>query len=181
VSVKEPMMRSQLSTRTPGLVSMVGFLCLGFAMEAAAIVGAPLTPVSVAGVARRTTRRVVVASAATTSAATTSAATASAASANAAAQSAQASAAQAQSASQASAAQAQAAQQQAQAAQAQAQAAQAAAARPAGAPAVGSVVSALPAGCVATPKDGVEYQNCAGVYYRAAFQGSNLVYVVQAP
>jgi len=175
------MMRSQLSTRTPGLVSMVGVLCLGFAMDAAAIVGAPLTPVSVAGVARRTTRRVVVASAATTSAATTSAATASAASANAAAQSAQASAAQAQSASQASAAQAQAAQQQAQAAQAQAQAAQAAAARPAGAPAVGSVVSALPAGCVATPKDGVEYQNCAGVYYRAAFQGSNLVYVVQAP
>jgi hypothetical protein len=174
-------MRSQLSTRTPGLALMAGFFCLGFAMEAAAIVGAPLTPVSVAGVARRTTRRVVVASAATTSAATTSAATASAASANAAAQSAQASAAQAQSASQASAAQAQAAQQQAQAAQAQAQAAQAAAARPAGAPAVGSVVSALPAGCVATPKDGVEYQNCGGVYYRAAFQGSNLVYVVQAP
>jgi membrane protein involved in colicin uptake len=168
------MMRSQLSTRTPGLVSMVGFLCLGFAMEAAAIVGAPLTPVSVAGVARRTTRRVVVASAATTSAATTSAATASAASANAAAQSAQASAAQAQSAAQASAAQAQAAQQ-------QAQAAQAAAARPAGAPPVGSVVSALPAGCVSAPKGGVEYQNCGGVYYRAAFQGNNLVYVVEAP
>jgi membrane protein involved in colicin uptake len=168
------MMRSQLSTRTPGLALMAGFFCLGFAMEAAAIVGAPLTPVSVAGVARRTTRRVVVASAATTSAATTSAATASAASANAAAQSAQASAAQAQSASQASAAQAQAA-------QAQAQAAQAAAARPAGAPAVGSVVSTLPAGCVSAPKGGVEYQNCGGVYYRAAFQGNNLVYVVEAP
>ena len=168
------MMRSQLIIRTPGLVLMAGFFCLGFAMEAAAIVGAPLTPVSVAGVARRTTRRVVVASAATTSAATTSAATASAASAQAAAQSAQASAAQAQSASQASAAQAQAA-------QAQAQAAQAAAARPAGAPAVGSVVSTLPAGCVSAPKGGVEYQNCGGVYYRAAFQGNNLVYVVQAP
>jgi len=168
------MMRSQLSTRTPGLALMAGFFCLGFAMEAAAIVGAPLTPVSVAGVARRTTRRVVVASAATTSAATTSAATASAASANAAAQSAQASAAQAQSASQASAAQAQAA-------QAQAQAAQAAAARPAGAPAIGTVVSALPAGCVSAPKGGVEYQNCGGVYYRAAFQGNNLVYVVEAP
>jgi len=175
------MMRSQLSTRTPGLALMAGFFCLGFAMEAAAIVGAPLTPVSVAGVARRTTRRVVVASAATTSAATTSAATASAASANAAAQSAQASAAQAQSASQASAAQAQAAQAQAQAAQAQAQAAQAAAARPAGAPAVGSVVSTLPAGCVSASTGGIEYQNCGGVYYRAAFQGSNLVYVVQEP
>ena len=163
-------MKIQLNTRTPGVALMAGALCLGFAIEAAAIVGAPLTPVSVAGVARRTTRRVVVASAATTSAATTSAATASAASANAAAQSAQASAAQAQ-----------AAQAQAQAAQAQAQAAQAAAARPAGAPPIGSVVSALPSGCVSAPKGGVEYQNCGGVYYRAAFQGSNLVYVVQAP
>jgi multidrug resistance efflux pump len=173
------MMRNQLSTRKAGLALMAGFFCLGFAMEAAAIVGAPLTPVSVAGVARRTTRRVVVASAATTSAATASSASASAASAQAAAESAKASAAQAQSASQASAAQAQAAQAQAQAAQAQA--AQAAAARPAGAPPVGSVVAALPAGCGATVKNGVEYQNCGGVYYRAAFQGSNLVYVVEAP
>lgn len=159
------MMRSQTSTRTPGLALMAGFLCLGLAADAAAIVGAPLTPVSVAGVARRTTRRVVVASAATTSAATASAASASAASANAAAQSAQASAAQAQSASQA--------------ATASAASAKAAAARPAGAPAVGSVVATLPAGCVPAQKDGVEYQNCGGVYYRAAFQGSNLVYVVQ--
>jgi hypothetical protein len=159
------MMRTKTSTRTPGLALMAGFLCLGFAADAAAVVGAPLTPVSVAGVARRTTRRVVVASAATTSAATASAASASAASANAAAQSAQASAAQAQSASQASAA--------------SAASAQAAAARPAGAPAVGSVVATLPAGCVPAQKDGVEYQNCGGVYYRAAFQGNNLVYVVQ--
>jgi multidrug resistance efflux pump len=151
---------------------MAGLFCLGLATEAAAIVGAPLTPVSVAGVARRTTRRVVVASAATTSAATASAATASAASA-------QASAAQAQSAAQASAAQASAAQASASQAQAQAAQAQAAAARPAGAPAVGTVVSTLPAGCVSAPKDGVEYQNCGGVYYRAAFQGNNLVYVAQ--
>jgi hypothetical protein len=42
-------------------------------------------------------------------------------------------------------------------------------------------VSALPAGCVSAPKGGVEYQNCGGVYYRAAFQGNNLVYVVEAP
>jgi membrane protein involved in colicin uptake len=166
------MMRSQLSTRTPGLALMAGLFCLGLATEAAAIVGAPLTPVSVAGVARRTTRRVVVASAATTSAATASAATASAASA-------QASAAQAQSAAQASAAQASAAQASASQAQAQAAQAQAAAARPAGAPAVGTVVSTLPAGCVSAPKGGVEYQNCGGVYYRAAFQGNNLVYVAQ--
>jgi hypothetical protein len=34
---------------------------------------------------------------------------------------------------------------------------------------------------VSAPKGGVEYQNCGGVYYRAAFQGNNLVYVVEAP
>jgi len=28
---------------------------------------------------------------------------------------------------------------------------------------------------------GVQYNNCGGVYYRAAFQGSNLVYVVSKP
>jgi hypothetical protein len=44
---------------------------------------------------------------------------------------------------------------------------------------VGTVVSALPAGCKPETKGGVEYQNCGGVYYRAAFQGNNLVYVVQ--
>jgi len=54
---------------------------------------------------------------------------------------------------------------------------QAAAARPA----VGTVVSALPAGCAPEAIRGVEYQRCAGVYYRVAFQGNNLVYVVQQP
>ena len=74
-------------------------------------------------------------------------------------------------------AQQQAATAQQQAATAQQQ--QAAAARPAGAPAAGTVVNALPAGCKPETKSGVEYQNCGGVYYRAAFQGNNLVYVVQ--
>ena len=124
--------------------------------EAHAIVGAPVTPVSVAGVARRTTRRVVVAES-TAVAATTQ--------------------------QQAATAQQQQATAQQQAATAQQQAAtaqqQAAAARPAGAPAVGAVVNALPAGCKPETKDGVEYQKCGGVYYRAAFQGNNLVYVVQ--
>jgi hypothetical protein len=104
--------------------------------EAHAVVGAPLTPVSGAGVARRTTRRVVVAqSSATQAAAASTAATP--------------------------------------------PPAQASPARPAGAPPAGAVVSSLPAGCKPETRDGVEYQNCGGVYYRAAFQGSNLVYVVQ--
>jgi transcription initiation factor TFIID subunit TAF12 len=120
---------------------------LTLAMEAHAVVGAPLTPASAAGVARRTTRRVAVASTSTT--------------------------AQQQSAT---------AQQQSAAAQQQTAAAQqqtAASARPPGAPAAGVVVTALPAGCKPETRSGVEYQNCGGVYYRAAFQGENLVYVVQ--
>jgi len=53
---------------------------------------------------------------------------------------------------------------------------------PAGPVPIGTVVSALPAGCVSTPIGGVEYFNCApGVYYRAAFQGNNLVYVSAQP
>jgi hypothetical protein len=124
--------------------------------EAQAIVGAPVTPVSVAGVARRTTRRVVVAESAAVSATAQQ----------------QAATAQQQQAT----AQQQAATAQQQAATAQQQAA---AARPPGAPAVGTVVNALPAGCKPEARNGVEYQNCGGVLYRAAFQGNNLVYVVQ--
>jgi hypothetical protein len=130
--------------------------------DAFAVVGAPLTPVSAAGVARRTTRRVVVAQSSATQAAASTAAT----------QQQQAATAQQQAAT----AQQQAATAQQQAATAQQQAA---APRPAGAPAAGAVVPALPAGCKPETRGGVEYQNCGGVYYRAAFQGSNLVYVVQ--
>ena len=116
--------------------------------QAHAVVGAPMTPVSAAGVARRTTVRA------------------------ASAQQQQAATAQQQQAT----AQQQAATAQQQQATAQQQAA---AARPPGAPAVGAVVSTLPAGCRTETKGGVEYQNCGGVYYRSAFQGNNLVYVVQ--
>ena len=132
-------------------------LGLTLVRDAHAVVGAPLTPVSAAGVARRTTRRVVAAeSAATASTAQQQAATAH---------------------QQQATAQQQAATAQQQAATAQQQAA--AAARPPGAPPAGAVVNALPAGCKPETSNGVEYQNCGGVYYRAAFQGNNLVYVAQ--
>lgn len=132
---------------------------LGFTLvrEAAAIVGAPLTPVSVAGVARRTTRRVVAVEATTASA-----------------QQQQATAKQQQQTAQ----QQQAVAQQ-QAATARQQSAVAKQQAGAATPAIGTVVSTLPAGCVSTPKGGVEYQKCGATYYRAAFQGNNLVYVVQ--
>jgi len=116
--------------------------------DARAIVGAPLTPVSYAGVARRTTRRTVyAASAATTAAAASSAAAASTAAA------------------------------------AQPKPPPPPAAAPQAGPVpIGTVVTALPPGCVATPIGGVEYYNCApGLYYRAAFQGNNLVYVATQP
>lgn len=133
-----------------------------FAREAAAIVGRPATPMSVAGVARRTTVRV----ATTEAVVVTSAAAASSATAASTAQQQQAVAKQ-----QAATAQQQAtvAQQQAAVAQQQAQAA--------GVPAIGTVVSALPAGCTAVASGGIEYQKCGGAFYRTAFQGANLVYV----
>jgi len=105
----------------------------------------------------------------------------------------------AQSQQQAAAAQQQAAtsQQQAAAAQQQATAAkqeaaaakQQAAAAPPAPPAaaagtllpMGTVVSALPAGCVSTPVGGVEYYYCGGNFYRAVFQGNTLVYVTAQP
>ena len=98
----------------------------------------------------------------------------------------------AQSQQQAAAAQQQAAasQQQATAAKQEAAAAkQQAAAAPPAPPAaaagqplpLGTVVSALPAGCVSTPVGGVEYYYCGGNFYRATFQGNNLVYVTAKP
>src|SRR3990170_5200659 len=109
-----------------------------FLSEAEAIIGRPLTPVSYAGVARRTTRRVVVGTAAV---ATTAAATAP---------------------------------QTVVVEQAPAQpAAQATTAVP-----IGTIVQALPSGCTSVPVQGVNYFNCAGVYYMPSFQGTNLVYVV---
>jgi len=46
---------------------------------------------------------------------------------------------------------------------------------------VGTVVSALPGGCTSTPVGGVEYYYCGGTFYRAVFQGNNLVYVTAQP
>jgi hypothetical protein len=86
------------------------------------------------------------------------------------------------SAAQASAASAQASASSAQASAASTQAAPAqpasSPAQPAGAPAIGTTVASLPSGCAQSTVNGVAYENCGGVYYRSAFQGNNLVYVV---
>jgi hypothetical protein len=127
-----------------------------FISAAHAIVGAPVTPGSVAGVARRTTRRTVAVASST---------------------------AASQSAAQAATAQQQSATAQQQAAVAAQQPASAPA--PAGSSGqalpLGTVVPALPAGCTQVTQGGVQYSKCGANYYRAAFQGSNLVYVTAQP
>ncbi len=161
-------------------------LFAGLVVEAGAIVGAPMTPVSVAGVARRTARRTtaVVASSANASASASAAASQQAAAASqqqaAAAQQqaamAQQDAAMAQQQLAAAEAEAAAAKQQAAAAQQEAAMAKQAATLP-----VGTTVSALPNGCSSINIGGVDYFNCAGTYYRVALQSGNVVYVVSQP
>jgi hypothetical protein len=140
-------------------------LRLGFIKNAEAIIGRPLTPMSYAGVARRSMYReaAVVSTVAVTSAAAANAAAANMAYANAAA-------AQAAAANTAAA----------QAAAANAAAAAAAQQAAAGLP-IGTMVPSLPPGCASTVIGGVSYFQCGGVYYRAGFQGNNIVYIVSAP
>jgi hypothetical protein len=69
--------------------------------------------------------------------------------------------------------QAAAAQQQAAAAQQQLAATQASSGVP-----VGTVAQTLPTGCTKVTVGGNEYQDCGGSFYKTAFQGNNLVYVV---
>ena len=46
---------------------------------------------------------------------------------------------------------------------------------------LGTVVTSLPAGCTTKPVGGVSYYYCGGNYYRAVFQGNNLLYVTAKP
>lgn len=46
---------------------------------------------------------------------------------------------------------------------------------------LGTVVSSLPSGCTSKAEGGVQYYYCGGNYYRAVFQGNNLVYVTARP
>lgn len=45
----------------------------------------------------------------------------------------------------------------------------------------GTVITVLPAGCAPITVGGVQYQHCGENDFRAAFQGSNLVYVSATP
>ena len=131
----------------------------GLVRDAEAVVGVPVSPVSVAGVARRTAVRTTAAVSATASS--------------------QQAAAASQQQAQVSQQQAQVAQQQAQVAQQQAATAQAQAA--AAKLPVGTVVSALPQGCTSTQISGASYFNCGGTYYKPSFQSNNVVYIVAQP
>jgi hypothetical protein len=153
------------------LVSVADFqsnspLRLGFVGNAEAIIGRPLTPMSYAGVARRSMYReaAVASTVAVTSAAVATSAAANMAYANAAA-------AQAAAANTAAA----------QAAAANAAAAAAATQQAAAGLPIGTMVPSLPPGCTSTVIGGVNYFQCGGVYYRAGFQGNSIVYIVSAP
>src|SRR5882724_12299419 len=139
-------------------------LRLGFVGNAEAIIGMPWTPLSFAGVARRSMYREAAWNAAAMNAAAVNAASANMAYANAAA-------------AQAAAANAAAAQ----AAAANAAAAAANAQRIAATLPIGTTVPYLPPGCTSTVITGVNYFYCGGVYYRAGFQGNSVVYIVSAP
>ncbi len=142
-----------MKTVSRALVAALAVVLTEFvsAPPAAAIVGAPLTPVSYAGVARRTTRRAVVATSAASSAAASESAAAN-----------QAAASQAAAASQSAAASAAAAE-------------SAAASANAAAAAAGSatVLASLPEGCAPA---GADFR-CGNVSYRPYMSGSTVVYV----
>lgn len=55
------------------------------------------------------------------------------------------------------------------------------AAAPGSAVPLGTIVPSLPSGCSSTVIHGVNYFDCAGVYYRAGFQGNKIVYIVSQP
>src|SRR5215813_3350043 len=147
-------MKSFLTTMLAVAVVFLSVADLGFVGNAEAIIGMPMTPLSVAGVARRSMYREAVATSVVTSAAVANAAAAQTAAANAAA---------------------------AQAAAANAAAATAAAQQAASGLPVGTIVPNLPPGCNSTVIGGVNYFNCSGIFYRAGFQGNSVVYIVSTP
>jgi hypothetical protein len=153
-----------LSTMLSAALVFLSVAELGFVRNAEAIIGMPWTPLSFAGVARRSMYREAAYSAAAMNAAAANAAAANYAYANAAA-------AQAAAANTAAA----------QAAAANAAAAAANAQRAAAALPIGSTVPYLPPGCTSTVIGGVNYFNCGGVFYRAGFEGNNVVYIVSQP
>jgi hypothetical protein len=137
---------------------------LSFVRDAEAIIGMPWTPLSYAGVARRSMYRQAAWNAAAYNIAATNAAAANMAYAN---------AAQTQAAAANAAA--------AQAAAANAAASAAAAQRAAASLPIGTTVPYLPPNCNSSLVNGVNYFNCGGVFYRAGFQGNNVVYIVSVP
>lgn len=148
-------------------------LRLGLVTDAQAIIGMPMTPLSYAGVARRSMYRQAVAVTAVSAAAASAHAANMAAANAAAANMAYANAAAAQAAAANAAA--------AQAAAANAAAAAAAAQRAAAALPIGAMVPSLPPGCGSIVIAGVNYFQCGSVFYRAGFQGNSVVYIVSVP
>lgn len=160
-----------------------------FFAEADARVGRPLTPVSVAGVARRTTRHTVYATAAYAApvvyaAPTTTTVVVVDDNDYEDQQMAQAQQQAAQAQQQAAQAQQQAAQAEQDAARAQQEAAraqqEAANAQQKSVLPVGATLPSLPAGCASTTVENQSYFSCGANWFRPAMQNGNIVYAVVA-
>jgi len=172
------------------LASALGFLVLGallmviepanlpgsFFVEAEAVVGRPLTPVSYAGVARRTTRRTVYA-ASTVYAAPTTTTVVVVDDDHEEQQAAQAQQQAAYAQQQAAEAERKAAEAEKRAAEAEQKAAQSQqqAALP-----LGATLPSLPAGCASTTVKNQSYFSCSPNWFRPAMQNGNIVYAVVA-
>jgi hypothetical protein len=178
------------------LAHVIGFLILGivlliiepgnlpdtFFAEAEAVVGRPITPVSYAGVARRTTRRTVYAASTVYHAppvyiapTTTTVVVQDNSYEEQQAAQAQQQAAQAQ--QQAALAQQQAAEAERRAAEAELQTAQSQ--QQAVLP-VGATLPSLPSGCASTMVNDQSFFSCGGNWFRPAMQNGNIVYAVVA-
>ena len=140
--------------------------------EAEAVIGRPATPMSYAGVRRRTTRRTVYAATAVTATAASNAAYSQQQADYYNQQTAEAQQQTAEAQQQTAVAQQQAAQAQQQAAQAQQQ-------QVGGLP-VGATLPSLPSGCDSSTVNNMSYFSCGGDWYRPAMQGGNIVYEVVA-
>ncbi len=151
---------------------------VAFVPEAQAIIGLPFTPLSFAGVARRTAYRTI---AYTDVAAVSAMAASSAAAANVAAADAAAYRPPPPPPSAPVAAPAPAPVAAPSSAPAPATVPAAPAAAPGAPLPLGTIVQVLPAGCTSTPVGGQEYFYCGGNFYRPAFSGNNLVYVTAQP
>ena len=165
---------------TVAMLDAIDVLPVSLIRQAHARIGRPLTPVSYAGVRRRTARRSVCAATAVTVAASSAASSSASAQAAAAQQQAEAEQQAAIAEQQAAIAQQQAAVAQQQAVEAQRQAAAVQESTPRIQLPMGTVLPSLPQGCESVTISGAPYFRSGGTWMKPALSGGQIVYMVVA-